>query len=279
VSPGLTVLDLGDIADIPDSVRLYGVGHCSRTAGLPVYAYLVEPADGRLVLFDTGCAPPDRAAAAGHPEPAADRYRTAADAVAALGVAPADVGTVVLSHLHWDHCYGLDLFPDATILVQRRELQTAVAPYPEQQTLYESFELGHRPGWLDVLDRVRPLDGWTGLADGVAVVPLPGHTDGSQGLVVDVAGGRTVCCCGDLMSAYESWTGVYRVPGRPSGMIPNGLHSDLAAWRATTESIARSGWVPLPAHDRRAPLAADGRWTPRPGDPSSLDDADRLLGH
>jgi len=263
-------IKVADVIGIPDSVRRYGVGQCASVADMPVYTFVVERPGHGLVLFDTGCAPPSQASANGHPQVDPASYRTAAQALGDAGIDPADVATVVLSHLHWDHCYGLTAFPGAEILVQRRELQGAFAPYPEYQTIYESFELGLRPAWLDVVDRMRPLDGWADLGDGVAVVPLPGHTDGSQGLVVQTAH-ATWCCVGDLLADYANWTGLYRPNGHPTGVIPNGLHSDLVAWRRSVEEIARNRWVPLPAHDDGVTAVISGHYRPRHGDAATLD--------
>ncbi len=45
------------------------------------------------------------------------------DAVAAAGVKPEEVTDVVLSHVHWDHMDGVDLFPRARVWVQRAEYE------------------------------------------------------------------------------------------------------------------------------------------------------------
>jgi glyoxylase-like metal-dependent hydrolase (beta-lactamase superfamily II) len=261
---------VADIFGIPDSVGLYGLGHCASLSDLAVYTYVVERHGQGPLLFDTGCAPPDRAATHGHPPVEPDGYQSAAQAVAAYGVDPSSITTVVLSHLHWDHCYGLTAFPEAQILVQRRELQGAFAPYPEYRAIYESFESGHQPHWMGSLDRIRPVEGWRDLGDGISLVPLPGHTDGSQGMVVETAPDARWCCVGDLLPGYENWTGLRPGDGRPTGVIPNGLHSDLAAWRASVETVARHGWTPLPAHDNRVESVLGGEWRPAYCDPGSL---------
>ena len=45
-----------------------------------------------------------------------------------------DVDIVVVTHLHWDHCGGLQLFPKAKIIVQAVELQSA-SPFPPGITM------------------------------------------------------------------------------------------------------------------------------------------------
>ncbi|MFZ1013588.1 MAG: MBL fold metallo-hydrolase, partial [Terracidiphilus sp.] len=43
------------------------------------------------------------------------------EAVKTAGVAPDQVTDIVISHAHWDHMGGIDLFPKATIWIQRDE--------------------------------------------------------------------------------------------------------------------------------------------------------------
>jgi glyoxylase-like metal-dependent hydrolase (beta-lactamase superfamily II) len=43
------------------------------------------------------------------------------EAVRGAGVAPEDVTDVVISHAHWDHMGGIDLFPRATVWIQKEE--------------------------------------------------------------------------------------------------------------------------------------------------------------
>ena len=256
----IEAIRLGVLEGLPEAAARFGVGHCRSTIDLPIYSYLVQtrPA-GLTLLFDLGCAPPQLAASRGHTT-VGQPHLTAADALRALHVDPAAIHAVVVSHLHWDHSHGLGDFPNAEILIQRRELQYAFAPHPEQWAPYDSWELGLTPGWLEHLDRIRPLDGVVTLAEGVRVVPLPGHTPGSQGLVVD-ADGRTYCCCGDHLVTYENLE-VSPRPGRSGGPVPPGVHTDLVAWRESLSRMINAGWIPLPAHEARVEAVLRGELEP-----------------
>src|SRR3989442_10882412 len=44
------------------------------------------------------------------------------DAVKRAGVAPDDITDVIVSHMHWDHADGMDLFPKARVWIQKEEL-------------------------------------------------------------------------------------------------------------------------------------------------------------
>ncbi len=72
---------------------------------------------GRNILFDTGYH---------RPTPGFDRFKTTDyirpdEAVRLAGVEPSQITDVVISHVHWDHMGGIDLFPGATIWIQRDE--------------------------------------------------------------------------------------------------------------------------------------------------------------
>ena len=43
------------------------------------------------------------------------------EAVARAGVKPDDVNDVIITHVHWDHLDGIDLFPKARVWIQREE--------------------------------------------------------------------------------------------------------------------------------------------------------------
>jgi len=45
------------------------------------------------------------------------------DAIAALGIRPEDVTDIIISHVHWDHLDGADLFPRARLWIQRAEYE------------------------------------------------------------------------------------------------------------------------------------------------------------
>src|SRR5262252_1685389 len=43
------------------------------------------------------------------------------DAVKSAGVRPEDVTDIIVSHIHWDHADGIDLFPNARVWIQKEE--------------------------------------------------------------------------------------------------------------------------------------------------------------
>jgi glyoxylase-like metal-dependent hydrolase (beta-lactamase superfamily II) len=103
---------------------------------MPVLAFLLEGGGG-LVLVDTGMAWTERANAYHHPGSRQPEGHAIFERLAALGLTCLDVDLVVLTHLHWDHCFYLDRFKNAQILAHERELAFALDPIP---MYYKSYE-------------------------------------------------------------------------------------------------------------------------------------------
>src|SRR5688572_15492162 len=89
------------------------------------------------------------------------------DAVLATGVSPGDVTDIVLSHIHWDHMDGLDLFPRARVWVQRAEYEYYVGERGEV------LHTGIDPDDAAMLAALRAA-GRVMLVDGDASEILPG---------------------------------------------------------------------------------------------------------
>ncbi|GAA4252835.1 N-acyl homoserine lactonase family protein [Dactylosporangium darangshiense] len=162
-----------------------------------------------------------------------------AAALAAAGVDPSDVRQVVLTHLHWDHCGNNGLFPNAEFVVQREELRYAVAPAESGDDLlfYDLLGLG-APPWLAQIERLARVDGDAAIAAGVRAVLLPGHTPGSQGVVVDTARGPALIA-GDTVPTYHHWR----------ERIPNAVYFDLAAYERTFRRMEALDCHVIPSHD------------------------------
>jgi len=98
--------------------------------------------------------------------------------LAMVGLTPDDVTHVINSHFHFDHCGCNTLFPRATFIVQRAEMEMARSPNSPYNPAYwnQPFEYHLVDGEHDVF------------ADGMLVlIPTPGHTPGHQSLRVRAA--------------------------------------------------------------------------------------------
>jgi glyoxylase-like metal-dependent hydrolase (beta-lactamase superfamily II) len=161
----------------------------------------------------------------------------------ARGIDPDEVTIVVNTHLHWDHCSNNGAFPRAEVVVQDAELRYAVHPCRAHCATYEVLP-DVRPHWLADLHRMRTVSGRGTLAEGLEVIPLPGHSPGSQGVVVETAKGPFVIT-GDCVNLMDNWG-----TGGPGTERAGGRYSDLPAFYDSLDLLKRSGWTPLPSHDR-----------------------------
>lgn len=128
------------------------------------------------------------------------------EAVALLGVKPEEITDVVISHMHWDHADGLDLFPKAKIWIQKDEY----AYYTGEAWQHPRTHGGIDPD--DVLALVKAnMEGHVGMVDGDNQEIIPGvtcytggkHTYQSQYVGVSSKAG-TVVLASDNMYLYEN---------------------------------------------------------------------------
>src|SRR3954451_19217324 len=103
----------------------------SRWLTMPIPAFLVEHPEQGPVLIDTAFDPvvaTDRKQSFGRIGAAMftpENVDPVSSQLRARGIDPADVRTVVMTHLHFDHASGIGQFPDAEFVVERREWDAA----------------------------------------------------------------------------------------------------------------------------------------------------------
>lgn len=224
------------------------------TEPLPIWAWLIEHPEGAIVV-DTGetahAAQPGyfpwwhpyfRLAVRCHVQPQDE----VGPQLERLGMSPGDVRWVVLTHLHTDHAGGLHHFPNAEILVSRKEYRAASGVVGRLR----GFLPNRWPSWFSprLVDfEPRPLGPFARSfalteAGDVHLVPTEGHTAGHLSVIVQ-AEGRTVFFAGDA-----SYTEQLMLDGVVDGVSP-----DEQAARRTLERIAQyvraAPAVYLPAHD------------------------------
>jgi glyoxylase-like metal-dependent hydrolase (beta-lactamase superfamily II) len=226
------------------------------TEPLPILAWVVEHPDG-LILVDTG--EKARAAERGY-FPAWNPYfrfgarmqvtpaQEVGPQLEALGFSPADVRTVVLTHLHTDHAGGLHHFPDSELLVSRTELGLATGRLAKVLGY-----LPHRwPAWfapraVEFEDGpFGPFERSHALAEGVTLVPTPGHTPGHLSVVVRSEQG-SVFLAGDT-----SYTQDLMLAGVADGVTTSPA-TDRDSLRRIRELARSEPTVYVPTHDPDAP--------------------------
>lgn len=197
----LYTLDCGTL-EIDDMGMFSDTGeHGSEKGTLAVSCYLVKHGADWL-LWDTGLG--DRLATMPYGETKFGGHwsvrRTLTAQLATLGLKPADIRYVALSHTHADHSGNIALFPHATWLMSPIELVWARGkPAP----------LGVDPSLIAGLAKVRiePVaDDRDVFGDGtVRILRAPGHTPGHKLLLITLPRTGTVLLSGDLFHSRENY--------------------------------------------------------------------------
>lgn len=191
---------------------------------VPIPSYLIRHPQGDLI-FDTGLARRshlDQEAYVGPGAPKGMEFHFSAEQeVPAQLKATFDIDEVPLvanSHLHYDHCGGNELFPDSTVIMQRREFAASVtAPSQTVSDLRSHFEIDGQ--------RMLLVDGeYDVFGDGtVVLMPTYGHTPGHQSLKVGTIDGDFLLAADScyLQETLEDFAlpGVINDPDRVIGVL------------------------------------------------------------
>jgi glyoxylase-like metal-dependent hydrolase (beta-lactamase superfamily II) len=135
------------------------------------------------------------------------------DNLAHAGIAPADVATVLLTHIHPDHSSGLTdratgarLFPNAEVVVHAAELKhwfdDAEMARAEERPRLRFFQEGRFQITAYMQNHLRTIDRETEVLPGVVAIPSPGHTPGHSAFLVS-SGGNTMIVWGDTVHIPE----------------------------------------------------------------------------
>jgi N-acyl homoserine lactone hydrolase len=214
--------------------------HFGEKITSPIIGWLLQ-SGGDAILVDTGPSAPE-VARQWHPGIRQDPHQVPVNSLRSVGVSPESLRLVVLSHLHWDHCYNLECFPNARFLVQAEELRAAVDPIATQRVTYEVGIPGLRPPWLAAFDRLIVVRGDADIVPGVRVLLLPGHTPGLQGVLVDSVRGR-------YLIASDSAPLAANIADERGDPVPPGIHIDVTCCLRSLERMRREADVILPSHD------------------------------
>ncbi len=163
-----------------------------------VNCFIIQSA-GRVALVDTGCG--SKMAATGG--------RLMAH-LAAAGIAPTEVDTILLTHMHPDHSNGLTddagqaIFPNAELVTHEAEprhwLDDAMMARADENGRLRNFQHA-REQIAPYARRHRTFTGGE-VFPGVTAMPFPGHTPGHSGYMV-ASGNQTLLIWGDIVHVPE----------------------------------------------------------------------------
>lgn len=201
VSDGYLDAGLGALQNIDlDDAREIFASKLRPARRASVNCFVVH-AFGRMALIDTGCGT--------YLKPTAGKLL---ENLAAAGVDPADIDSVLLTHIHPDHSSGLTrpetgrrVFGTAELIVHEQELkhwfddELMNATDEDERRYFFQYAREQVSPYLQCL---KTFNNRTEVFPGITSVPLPGHTPGHSGYLID-SGDDSLLIWGDLIHVPE----------------------------------------------------------------------------
>jgi glyoxylase-like metal-dependent hydrolase (beta-lactamase superfamily II) len=167
-----------------------------------VYAIWLIQGGGRNILFDSGFH-----RARWFKEWTIEDYVSPDAAVRLAGVSPDEVTDIVISHAHWDHLGGIDLFPKAAVWIQKDEYAYYTGPAWQPGGDHDGIdpEDVQELVKLNTEERVRLVDGDdVEIFPGIRAYTGGRHTYASQ--YIRVAGSPVFVLASDNVYLYRNLT-------------------------------------------------------------------------
>lgn len=232
-------LNVGNFEALPKQTSMYRM-YREVTYEAPCIMWFIEGTKNNIVV-DLGPSDPDQSLANHGLVIQKNEKQNHVSALKSVGLSPDDVQIVIMTHLHWDHAWGFHVFKNATFLVQKKEVEYAIAPFPCNHTLYYEQSLG-KPEFVDYLNQIEMINGDYEVEDGIETIFLPGHSPGFQGVSVRTEKGRYFIA-GDAVGLFECWETVPHVP--------SGIFTNLEDYYNSIDRIEKIADYVLPGHDGR----------------------------
>jgi glyoxylase-like metal-dependent hydrolase (beta-lactamase superfamily II) len=171
-----------------------------RKLDIAMTIWVLKGPDGRTVLVDAGFYRPP------YVNRGVGDYIRPDKALEPLGIKPDQVTDVVVTHMHWDHVDGVDLFPAARVWIQKDEFEY----YTREARQPGGDRRNPTPGYVLAMLKLHD-EGRVKLVDGDAKEIIPGvtvytggrHTFASQYVGVNTKAGRLVVAS-DNLYLYEN---------------------------------------------------------------------------
>jgi glyoxylase-like metal-dependent hydrolase (beta-lactamase superfamily II) len=208
-----------------------------KTIQINYYFFVISGSD-RVILVDCGC----------RPKLAEERdligYVNPVDALRKINIDADQIKHLIVSHIHFDHVGGIELFPEATIFIQKNEFDFWIKDPMAKRAPFLQVTDPVVNDYLEGLEgdrRLRLVQGDEEILPGIQLLLCPGHTVGLQTVVVNTEKGKAVIGS-DSAHTFSS----YRTD------IPSAIITDMISWIRSYDKIrAEASAIDLifPGHD------------------------------
>jgi len=203
------------------------------------YLWVIQ-GNGETLIVDCGVAPSlaEKRAISGYVNPIQVLRR--------IGIDASRVQRVIITHIHFDHISGIELFPEATFYVQEKEftfwIKDPIAQKPPFLRFSDPVGNAHLAR-LEGTKRLVLIPGDRIILPGIELLLAPGHSPGLQVVAVNTARGIAIVGsdCAHLFRNYEE-------------EIPSSFIIDMIAWMKTYERLKSKVSSPdllFPGHDSK----------------------------
>lgn len=209
----------------------------ARTLDIPFMFWVLKGPGGRNIMVDAGC----------YRGPTFDRWKLSdfikpSSAIGKIGLAPDDITDVIITHIHWDHVGGADLFPKARVWIQRAEYEHYIDEQGKPRAAAITAEDAGMLAGIRQSGRLVLVEGDAQeIIPGVTVYTGGKHTFASQYAGVTTPAGRVVVAS-DNVYLYENIE-----KHLPLGLTED-READLRVQSRILGLVSDPRWI-LPGHD------------------------------
>jgi glyoxylase-like metal-dependent hydrolase (beta-lactamase superfamily II) len=205
------------------------------------YYLWVIKGKGENIIVDTGTGITDAA------KRKLKGYVNPVDMLARIGVNASNVAKVIITHIHFDHVGGMEMFPQAfpkaTFYVQKKEFDFWIRHPVAKRRPFVGItdELANKAlAALEGTDRLKLVKGDKKIMPSIELLFAPGHTIGLQTVMVNTAKGPAIVAsdCAHIARSFKE--------DNPSCLI-----TDMIAWLETYDKLRAKAPLDLifPGHD------------------------------
>jgi len=197
------------------------------------FTWYIEGA-GEKILIDAGASAYTNIAR-GRPKETVTHIQTIEEGLSKFDLKPADIDTVIITHLHWDHIELAHKYVNARFVVQEKELDAASVPDTD----------GYVRDYFHNLN-FNVVRGDVQITEGVRVILSPGHSAGGQSVAIDTEKGVVIVagfCC-----INENFEPDIEIKKRTPFIVP-GIHDCVSECQESMKKIIEAADIIIPLHE------------------------------